>query len=156
MYQRYNNKEIQHNCKCIYWHKPTAKCRCIQHPMNPQFKPIIPITIIKLLARQKITDSVFVSGLICTLLIFTPHKKQCHQLDLCVDGTARCYYFLKFALGIINTNQPRVKFFNCAISRKILTMFVVNIDVYLSMLNLYQFPSDNTPPAVRHAQNIPW
>jgi len=49
---------------------------------------------------------------------FLPHKKQCLQLDLCVTGTARCYCFLKFVLGIINTILPAVKFFRISPLKK--------------------------------------
>lgn len=156
LYHRHNNKEIQHNCKCIYWHKPAAKCRCIQHPMNPQIQPHHTNDHNKTVCQTKYNRFDFCFWFDMNITHVLPHKKQCLQLDLCVTGTARCYYFLKFALGIINTILPAVKFFNCAISETILTTFWANIDACLSALNLYQFPSDNTPPVVRHAQNIPW
>ena len=51
--------------------------------------------------------------------------------------------------------RPIGRFFNCAILKKILTTSAVNTDVLKLGLNLYLYPSDNTPPVVPHAQNIP-
>lgn len=156
LYHRYNNKEIQHNCKCIYWHKTATKCRCIQHPMNPQIHPHHTNDHNKTVCQTKYNRFDFCFWFDMNITHVLPHKKQCLQLDLRVTGTARCYYFLKFALGIINTILPAVKFFNYAISETILTTFWANIDACLSVLNLYQCPSNNTPHVARHAQNIPW
>lgn len=111
LYHRHNNKEIQHNCKCIYWHKPAAKCRCIQRPMNPQIHPHHTNDHNKTVCQTKYNRFDFCFWFDMNITHVLPHKKTVPATGLMCYRHCALLLFLKICVGHYKYNFTRGQVF---------------------------------------------